>query len=156
MHSSEFAPHVRRSEKIVEHVRTPMAQQICGDLLDKGQRAAPRRDPPFCCFVSTLTEVLLRLQRIRPSVDSFVAMTRYFFHLRRGDILIEDTEGDVFESLEAALAEAKMAATELLINSIRTGQPIDGDAVEIWSPTTRVGQAWLIDMLPTALRPDRR
>lgn len=34
---AEIAPHVRRSEKIVEHVRTRMAQQICGDLLHNGQ-----------------------------------------------------------------------------------------------------------------------
>ncbi|KQT45166.1 flagellar biosynthesis protein FlhA [Aureimonas sp. Leaf454] len=34
---AEIAPHVRRSEKIVEHVRARMAQQICGDLLHKGQ-----------------------------------------------------------------------------------------------------------------------
>ncbi len=34
---AEIAPHVRRSERIVEHVRTRMAQQICGDLLHKGQ-----------------------------------------------------------------------------------------------------------------------
>ncbi|WP_019996938.1 flagellar biosynthesis protein FlhA [Aureimonas ureilytica] len=34
---AEIAPHVRRSERIVEHVRTRMAQQICGDLLHNGQ-----------------------------------------------------------------------------------------------------------------------
>lgn len=34
---AEIAPHVRRSERIVEHVRTRMAQQICGDLLHHGQ-----------------------------------------------------------------------------------------------------------------------
>jgi flagellar biosynthesis protein FlhA len=39
---AEIAPHVRRSEKIVEHVRMRMAQQICGDLLHKGQLAVLR------------------------------------------------------------------------------------------------------------------
>ncbi|KQT82452.1 flagellar biosynthesis protein FlhA [Aurantimonas sp. Leaf443] len=34
---AEIAPHVRRSERIVEHVRVRMAQQICGDLMHKGQ-----------------------------------------------------------------------------------------------------------------------
>jgi flagellar biosynthesis protein FlhA len=29
---AEIAPHVRRTEQIVEHVRIRMAQQICGDL----------------------------------------------------------------------------------------------------------------------------
>ena len=34
---AEIAPHVRRSEQIVEHVRMRMAQQICGDLLHEGK-----------------------------------------------------------------------------------------------------------------------
>ncbi len=42
---AEIAPHVRRPEEIVEHVRIRLAQQICGDLLDqrRAQRAAPRQ-----------------------------------------------------------------------------------------------------------------
>ncbi len=33
---AEIAPHARRAEQIVEHVRTRMAQQICGDLTQGG------------------------------------------------------------------------------------------------------------------------
>jgi flagellar biosynthesis protein FlhA len=33
---AEVAPHVRRSEQVVEHVRMRIAQQICGDLCDGG------------------------------------------------------------------------------------------------------------------------
>lgn len=33
---AEIAPHVRRSEQVTEHVRTRLAQQICGDLSDNG------------------------------------------------------------------------------------------------------------------------
>lgn len=33
---AELAPHVRKTEQIVEHVRIRMAQQICGDLTDNG------------------------------------------------------------------------------------------------------------------------
>ncbi len=33
---AEIAPHVRRTEQIVEHVRIRMAQQICGDLTEGG------------------------------------------------------------------------------------------------------------------------
>nr|WP_230978715.1 flagellar biosynthesis protein FlhA [Mesorhizobium composti] len=33
---AEIAPHVRRTEQIVEHVRVRMAQQICGDLTEGG------------------------------------------------------------------------------------------------------------------------
>ncbi|MCO5733041.1 flagellar biosynthesis protein FlhA [Rhizobium sp. SSA_523] len=34
---AELAPHVRKTEQIVEHVRVRMAQQLCGDLADNGQ-----------------------------------------------------------------------------------------------------------------------
>ncbi|MVA95722.1 flagellar biosynthesis protein FlhA [Nitratireductor sp. CAU 1489] len=33
---AEIAPHVRRTEQIVEHVRIRMSQQICGDLSEAG------------------------------------------------------------------------------------------------------------------------
>ena len=33
---AEIAPHVRRSEQVVEHVRIRIAAQICGDLADNG------------------------------------------------------------------------------------------------------------------------
>jgi flagellar biosynthesis protein FlhA len=33
---AEIAPHVRRSEQVAEHVRTRIAQQICGDFADNG------------------------------------------------------------------------------------------------------------------------
>jgi flagellar biosynthesis protein FlhA len=34
---AEIAPHVRRSEQVVEHVRMRTAQQICGDLTEDGE-----------------------------------------------------------------------------------------------------------------------
>ena len=39
---AEIAPHVRRPEGIVEHVRMRLAQQICGDLTDSGTLAVLR------------------------------------------------------------------------------------------------------------------
>ena len=33
---AEIVPHARRAEQVTEHVRMRMAQQICGDLLDRG------------------------------------------------------------------------------------------------------------------------
>ena len=33
---AEIAPHIRRPEKIAEHVRMRMAQQLCGDITHKG------------------------------------------------------------------------------------------------------------------------
>ena len=34
---AEIAPHARRPEQIAEHVRIRISQQICGDILDRGQ-----------------------------------------------------------------------------------------------------------------------
>jgi flagellar biosynthesis protein FlhA len=34
---AELAPHVRKTEQIVEHVRIRMAQQLCGDIARNGQ-----------------------------------------------------------------------------------------------------------------------
>ena len=39
---AEIAPHVRRSEQVVEHVRIRMGQQICGDLANGGKLAVIR------------------------------------------------------------------------------------------------------------------
>ena len=39
---AEIAPHVRRSEEVVEHVRVRMGQQICGDLAKGGKLAVIR------------------------------------------------------------------------------------------------------------------
>jgi flagellar biosynthesis protein FlhA len=33
---AELAPHMRKTEQIVEHVRIRMAQQLCGDLAQNG------------------------------------------------------------------------------------------------------------------------
>ncbi len=33
---AELAPHVRKTEQIVEHVRVRMSQQLCGDIADNG------------------------------------------------------------------------------------------------------------------------
>lgn len=33
---AEIAPHVKRTEQIVEHVRMRISQQICGDIADRG------------------------------------------------------------------------------------------------------------------------
>jgi flagellar biosynthesis protein FlhA len=34
---AEIAPHVRRAEQVAEHVRMRIAQQICGDLAERGE-----------------------------------------------------------------------------------------------------------------------
>lgn len=77
-------------------------------------------------------------------------MARYFFHLRRGDDLIEDFEGDDFEDIDAVRIEAVTAAKELLINAIRKGEMIDArDRVIISDERqAQVAEVLLIDLLP--------
>ena len=49
-------------------------------------------------------------------------MTRYFFHICSRTERIEDWEGADFDTLEAALAEARLAAREILAEDLRKGQ----------------------------------
>ncbi|MCL6705490.1 flagellar biosynthesis protein FlhA [Pseudomonas sp. R2.Fl] len=44
---AELAPHVRKTEQIVEHVRVRMAQQLCGDLTDNGVLRVLRLGPKW-------------------------------------------------------------------------------------------------------------
>jgi hypothetical protein len=58
-------------------------------------------------------------------------MTRFYFHLRSGDVLTLDDEGAEFADYAAALREMTLAARELLANAIRTGKPHRVDAFVI-------------------------
>lgn len=70
-------------------------------------------------------------------------------HLRRDRTLIEDEEGGEFDGFAEARAEAVMAAGGLVTNSIRTGQAIDGDRVEIWTEGEGlIGAVRLHDVIP--------
>lgn len=48
-------------------------------------------------------------------------MTHYFFHICSRSERIEDLEGGDFETLHAALSEARLAAREILADEIRKG-----------------------------------
>jgi len=48
-------------------------------------------------------------------------MRRYFFHLRDGDTLVQDEEGQEFSDLEAVRLEATASAREILSEAARTG-----------------------------------
>lgn len=48
-------------------------------------------------------------------------MTRYFFHICSRMERIEDREGADFDTLEAALIEARLAAREILAEDLRKG-----------------------------------
>jgi len=49
-------------------------------------------------------------------------MTHYFFHIRSRTERIEDREGADFDTLEAAVTEARLAAREILAEDLRKGQ----------------------------------
>lgn len=48
-------------------------------------------------------------------------MTHYFFHICSRTERIEDREGADFDTLEAALTEARFAAREILAEDLRKG-----------------------------------
>ena len=48
-------------------------------------------------------------------------MTHYFFHICSRTERIEDREGADFDTLEAALTEARLAAREILAEDLRKG-----------------------------------
>lgn len=48
-------------------------------------------------------------------------MTHYFFHICSRIERIEDREGADFDTLEAALTEARLAAREILAEDLRKG-----------------------------------
>lgn len=49
-------------------------------------------------------------------------MPHYFFHICSRTERIEDREGADFDTLEAVLAEARLAAREILAEDLRKGQ----------------------------------
>lgn len=48
-------------------------------------------------------------------------MTHYFFHICSRTERIEDREGADFDTLEAAITEARLAAREILAEDLRKG-----------------------------------
>jgi predicted molibdopterin-dependent oxidoreductase YjgC len=58
-------------------------------------------------------------------------MPTFFFRIRDGDVLIEDTEGEEFANVAEARAEAVHAAREMLAEKARNGGILDGQEIEI-------------------------
>jgi len=48
-------------------------------------------------------------------------MTRYFFHIRDGDKLLEDFDGTELPDLRAAVADARMSAQEIMGERLKRG-----------------------------------
>lgn len=60
-------------------------------------------------------------------------MTRYFFHIRDGGVLIEDPDGTECDNLDAARREAFVSARDLLAERLRSHEVLDGQTIEIWT-----------------------
>ncbi|WP_267360036.1 MULTISPECIES: hypothetical protein [unclassified Methylobacterium] len=58
-------------------------------------------------------------------------MARFFFHIRDGDQLITDPEGNELPDFDAARAEAHTFARHLLAERLRAGKVLDGQCFEI-------------------------
>ena len=58
-------------------------------------------------------------------------MPRFFFHARDGDQRLDDPEGTDLPDLDAARAEAAVAAREIAAERIKRGQTLDGQSLEI-------------------------
>lgn len=59
-------------------------------------------------------------------------MTHYFFHICSRTERIVDREGADFDTLEAAVVEARLAAREILAEDLRKGQIDDTRLFEIF------------------------
>jgi hypothetical protein len=59
-------------------------------------------------------------------------MPRFYLHIRKGDALAEDPEGDEFASMEAARDEAIAAAREIMSEQMQRGElPEPNSCLEI-------------------------
>lgn len=65
-------------------------------------------------------------------------MQTFYFHVRDGDALIEDPDGSDLPDLEAARAEALLAAREAVAEALRAGRAVDGRRFEIADDAGRV------------------
>ncbi len=58
-------------------------------------------------------------------------MPRYFFHVRTAEDLEVDPEGSEFADLEKAELDAQVAASEIVADMVRSGEPVDRHCFEI-------------------------
>jgi uncharacterized protein DUF6894 len=66
-----------------------------------------------------------------PPCWSKYAMPTYYFHLKTGDVIVEDPEGSHLPDVEAAREYAVLAARELLAHAIHAGRQTTPDCVVV-------------------------
>lgn len=65
-------------------------------------------------------------------------MPRYYFHMREGETLTLDPEGDEFATFEMAYAEAAASAREIVAQKILAGNSIAHQQFEITTAEGKV------------------
>ncbi|MEA2882299.1 MAG: hypothetical protein QOH32_1555 [Bradyrhizobium sp.] len=81
-------------------------------------------------------------------------MGRFYFHLRKGDELIPDEEGQDLPDVSEALREALLAARDLLAEAIKSGRERVPDAFIIANESGQPIETFpLAIVLPKALKP---
>ena len=58
-------------------------------------------------------------------------MPLFFLHIRQGDDLVKDLEGQEFPDLESARQDATAGAREILAERVRAGEGVDGDRIDV-------------------------
>ncbi|GGD11016.1 DUF6894 family protein [Aureimonas glaciei] len=58
-------------------------------------------------------------------------MSIFYLHIRDGELLLADVEGQEFPDVEAAHAEAVRSAREMLAEKVKLGEIVDGQEIEI-------------------------
>lgn len=90
--------------------------------------AAPFGMERFMVMSFIAVEPFVRVEVCSPGGGE---VPRYFFHYFDGETVEADFEGLQFPSLEAAVADAKAAATEIMVERMLSGREIGAQRFEI-------------------------
>ena len=79
-------------------------------------------------------------------------MARYYFHVKKGQQLLRDEEGDELPDDERARAAAIQAARELIAEAIKAGRDPEFDALVVADEHGRIAILPVTEALPRRLR----
>jgi hypothetical protein len=79
-------------------------------------------------------------------------MARYYFHLKQGDEVVTDEEGQELPSLEKATAMAVDGARELVASAIKNGRDLQIDAIVIEDDSGQTTLLPLAEVVPKRFR----
>jgi hypothetical protein len=81
---------------------------------------------------------------------------RCFLHVDRGDTIIRDDEGADYVDLEAALADGRQSARELIMEELRMARPIPLDWLVIVAPEVGVARTIAFSTFATNSELDKK